>query len=283
MGEHISAWEKVKLARHPKRPTSIDLIKALFPDFIELHGDRSFADDHAIIGGLGTINGIPMTIIAEEKGKTTDEKIHHNFGMPHPEGYRKAIRLMKQAEKFKRPILAIIDTPGAYPGIGAEERGQAQAIAYNLKTMMGLKTPIIVIVLSEGGSGGALAIGVGDIVMMFENAIYAILSPEGYASIIYKDATKADKAAELMKLTAEDLKRLGVIDTIITEHEGLHIDPDFGIQSFKKELSKALNKLSQLSDAKLLAQRYSKYRKMGVFIEQGENHETEPTHDQNRL
>jgi len=283
MGEIITAWEKVKLARHPKRPTSQDLIKALFPDFIELHGDRSFADDHAIIGGLGTINGIPMTIIAEEKGKTTDEKIYHNFGMPHPEGYRKAIRLMKQAEKFKRPILCIIDTPGAYPGIGAEERGQAQAIAYNLKTMMGLKTPIIVVVLSEGGSGGALAIGVGDTVMMFENAIYAILSPEGYASIIYKDATKADKAAELMKLTAEDLKRLGVIDTIITEHEGLHVDPDFGIQAFKKELTKALKKLSQLSDAKLLAQRYQKYRKMGVFIEQGENHETEPTHDQNRL
>ncbi|MBU1141422.1 MAG: acetyl-CoA carboxylase carboxyl transferase subunit alpha, partial [Firmicutes bacterium] len=223
MSEINTAWEKVKLARHSKRPTASYLIKELFPDFIELHGDRGFADDEAITAGLGTFNGIPMTIIAEEKGRTTEEKIKHNFGMPHPEGYRKAIRLMKQAEKFKRPILCIIDTPGAYPGIGAEERGQAQAIAYNLKTMMGLKTPIIVVVLSEGGSGGALAIGVGDHIFMFENSIYAILSPEGFASIIYKDSSQADHAASIMKLTAEDLKGFGVIDTIIYEQEGLHI------------------------------------------------------------
>ncbi|MBU1094651.1 MAG: acetyl-CoA carboxylase carboxyltransferase subunit alpha [Firmicutes bacterium] len=271
------AWEKVKLARHPKRPTASYLIKELFPDFIELHGDRGFADDEAITAGLGTFNSIPMTIIAEEKGKTTEEKIKHNFGMPHPEGYRKAIRLMKQAEKFKRPILCIIDTPGAYPGIGAEERGQAQAIAYNLKTMMGLKTPIMVVVLSEGGSGGALAIGVGDHIFMFENSIYAILSPEGYASIIYKDSAQADHAASIMKLTAEDLKGFGVIDTIISEGEGLHINPDFGIQSFKTELAKTLKKLMTLSENKLLTQRYQKFRKMGVFVEQGESNETEST------
>ncbi len=273
------AWDKVRLARHPKRPTSSYIIKELFPDFIELHGDRGFADDQAIIGGIGTINGIPMTVIAEEKGGTTAEKIKHNFGMPHPEGYRKAIRLMKQAEKFKRPILCIIDTPGAYPGIGAEERGQAQAIAFNLKSMMGLKTQIIIVVLSEGGSGGALAIGVGDYVMMFENSIYAILSPEGFASIIYKDSTKADHAASLMKLTAEDLLHFNVIDTIIPEGEGLHINPNFGIQELKKEISKTIKKLIPLSTTKLLHNRYEKFRKMGVFVEQGENNENESTND----
>jgi acetyl-CoA carboxylase carboxyl transferase subunit alpha len=277
MSETNTAWQKVKLARHPKRPTSQYLIKELFTDFIELHGDRGFSDDHAIIGGIGTINSIPVTIIAEEKGVTTEEKIRHNFGMPHPEGYRKAIRLMKQAEKFNRPIICIIDTPGAYPGIGAEERGQAQAIAYNLKTMMGLKTPIIVVVLSEGGSGGALAIGVGDQVLMFENSIYAILSPEGYASIIYKDSSKADHAASIMKLTAQDLLGFGVIDTIVPENEGLHIDPDFGIKALKKELTKSITKLSKLSTSKLLDQRYQKYRKMGVFVEQGEDNESKPT------
>ncbi|MCR3906389.1 MAG: acetyl-CoA carboxylase carboxyltransferase subunit alpha [Tenericutes bacterium] len=280
MSETINtAWQKVKLARHPKRPTSQYLIKELFTDFIELHGDRGFGDDHAITGGIGTINSIPVTVIAEEKGVSTEEKIKHNFGMPHPEGYRKAIRLMKQAEKFNRPIICIIDTPGAYPGIGAEERGQAQAIAYNLKSMMGLKTPIIVVVLSEGGSGGALAIGVGDQVLMFENSIYAILSPEGYASIIYKDSSKADHAASIMKLTAQDLLGFGVIDTIIPENEGLHIDPDFGIKALKKELTKSIAKLSKLSTSKLLDQRYKKYRKMGVFVEQGEENENNPTND----
>lgn len=275
MSDKNIAWEKVKLARHPKRPTSQLIIKALCPDFIELHGDRQYADDHAIIGGIGTISNIPVTIIAEEKGVTTEEKIRHNFGMPHPEGYRKALRLMRQAEKFDRPILCIIDTPGAYPGIGAEERGQAQAIAYNLQQMMGLKTPIIVVVLSEGGSGGALAIGVGDHVMMFENSIYAILSPEGYASIIYKDASQADHAASLMKLTAEDLKKLGVIDTIIKEKEGLHVEPYFGIENLKTELSKQLKKLTQLPHHKLLEKRYQKYRQMGVFEEKGVIHESE--------
>ncbi len=279
MSNRNIAWEKVQLARHPKRPTASTLVKFLFPDFIELHGDRRFADDEAITAGLGTFNNIPMTIIAEEKGRTTEEKIKHNFGMPHPEGYRKAERLMKQAEKFKRPVLCIIDTPGAYPGIGAEERGQAQAIASNLKTMMGLKTPIIVVILSEGGSGGALAIGVGDHIFMFENSIYAILSPEGFASIIYKDSTKADHAASIMKLTADDLKGFGVIDTIIKEKEGLHINPDFAFDSLKNELTKVLKKLMALKEDKLLKQRYLKYRKMGIFMEQGETDEAKSTED----
>jgi acetyl-CoA carboxylase carboxyl transferase subunit alpha len=225
-----TAWERVKLARHPQRPTAIKLIKSLFPDFIELHGDRMFADDKAIIGGLGTLNGIT----------------------------------------FHRPILCIIDTPGAYPGIGAEERGQASAIATNLKEMMGLKTPIIVVVLSEGGSGGALAIGVGDHVYMFENSVYAILSPEGYASIIYKDSQKADVAAELMKLTAEDLLHFHVIDEIIQEGEGLHINPDFGFDELKKRIIKSQKKLVSYDVKKLLKSRYQKFRTMGVYREQGE-------------
>ncbi|MBE0701555.1 MAG: acetyl-CoA carboxylase carboxyltransferase subunit alpha [Acholeplasmataceae bacterium] len=270
-----TAWEKVKLARHPKRPTSAFLIGQLFPDFLELHGDRQFGDDLAIVGGIATFNGIAVTIIAEEKGVDTEDKIKHNFGMPHPEGYRKAIRLMKQAEKFKRPIICIIDTPGAYPGIGAEERGQAQAIAYNLREMMSLKTPIVIVVLSEGGSGGALAIGVGDDILMFENSIYAILSPEGFASILFKDSSKADHAASLMKLTAQDLKGFNVIDTIIKEGNGLHIDADFGVGELRKQLTKSLAKLTKLSENTLLNKRYLKFRNMGDFIEQGEKNESQ--------
>lgn len=272
-----TAWEKVKLARHPKRPTAIKLIKTLFLDFIELHGDRNFADDQAIIGGLGTLNGVTYTIIAEEKGTTTEDKIAHNFGMPHPEGYRKALRLMKQAEKFKRPILCIIDTPGAYPGIGAEERGQASAIATNLKEMIGLKTPVIVVVLSEGGSGGALAIGVGDACYMFENSVYAILSPEGYASIIYKDSQKADVAAALMKLTAEDLLRFNVIDAIINENQGLHVNPDFGFDQLKKVLINTQQKLSSYDLDTLLQNRYSKFRQMGTHKDEGEANDESTT------
>src|SRR5690554_2313338 len=206
-----SAWDTVKLARHPERPTSIDLINYLFTDFMELHGDRQFSDDHSIIGGIGFLGKVPVTIIAQEKGVKTEEKIKRNFGMPHPEGYRKALRLMKQAEKFNRPIITIIDTPGAYPGIGAEKRGQAGAIAVNLQEMFNLKTPIISVVLSEGGSGGALAIGVADRIAMFENAIYSILSPEGFAAILYKDNTLASQAAELMKITAKDLKEFRIV------------------------------------------------------------------------
>jgi acetyl-CoA carboxylase carboxyl transferase subunit alpha len=265
--KQMTAWERVKLARHQKRPTSKDLIAHMVSDFVELKGDRNFRDDPSIIAGIGTFKGIPITIIAQEKGSNTEEKIKHNFGMAHPEGYRKALRLMRQAEKFQRPVLCIIDTPGAYPGIGAEERGQAQAIAFNLREMMSIKTPIICVVLGEGGSGGALAIGVGDYIMMFENSIYAILSPEGYASIIYKDATKASDAAELMKLTSYDLKEFGIIDEIIDEQEGLHENPDFGFQQFEEALQKTLKKLIKMPVQKRLDQRYMKFRQIGVYDE----------------
>lgn len=261
-----TAWQHVLLARHPKRPTSRILINTLFDDFIELKGDRQYRDDASIIGGLATLNGIPVTIIAEEKGSTTNDKILHNFGMPHPEGYRKALRLMKQAEKFKRPIVTIIDTPGAYPGIGAEERGQAQAIALNLQEMMGLKVPIMVVVLSEGGSGGALAIGVGDHVMMFEHAIYSILSPEGFATILFKDAKQAEHAASLMKLTANDLLQFNVIDEIIPEGSGLHETKE-GLFNLKSALSRNLTQLLQDRISITMQKRYQKYRQMGVFLE----------------
>lgn len=265
MNEQKTAWERVLLARHPKRPTSIDLIQYLFPDFIEFHGDRVFGDDAAIIGGIGTLQNQVMTVIAQEKGVATEDKIKHNFGMPHPEGYRKAIRLMRQAEKFERPILCIIDTPGAYPGITSEERGQARAIAYNLKEMLALKVPILVVVLGEGGSGGALAIGVGDKVFMFENSIYAILSPEGFASILYKDSSKANEAAEWMKLTAGDLYKLQVIDEVIEEQGGLHENPGFGFGNLKQKLEEALGELLKLEKQELVEKRKLKYRNMGKY------------------
>jgi len=260
-----SAWEIVRLARHPKRPTSKTLIKELFPDFMELHGDRLFGDDPSIMGGIASFQGKPMTIIAQEKGVTTEDKIYRNFGMAHPEGYRKALRLMKQAEKFNRPIICIIDTPGAYPGIGAEERGQAGAIALNLREMSRIKVPIIAIVLSEGGSGGALGIGVGDSVAMFENSIYSILSPEGFASILFKDASKAAEVASLMKLTAADLFQLEVIDTVLMEEGGLHISFHAGFTHLKNHLELELNRLTQVPKEKLLENRYLKFRKLGQY------------------
>lgn len=261
-------WEKVRLARHPKRPTAMVVIKQLFPDFLELHGDRQFGDDASLVGGLATFMGQPVTVIAQEKGSTTDEKIARNFGMPHPEGYRKALRLMKQAEKFHRPIIFIIDTPGAYPGIGAEERGQAQAIAYNLFEMIALKTPLIGIVLSEGGSGGALAIGVTDTLLMLENSIYSIISPEGFASILFKDSTKAKAAAALMKLTADDLLSLGIIDAIVPEGKnGFHEDMPFTIQQLKVLLQKSLKQLTKMTIPNLIKQRERKFRQIGVFEE----------------
>ncbi len=266
----MTAWERVQLARHPKRITAKGLIDILFDEFIELKGDRLFSEDHAMIGGIGLLNDIPITVIAEEKGTTTQDKIKHNFGMPHPEGYRKALRLMKQAEKFNRPILTIVDTPGAYPGIDAEERGQARAIALNLFEMSQVKVPIIVLVLSEGGSGGALAIGVGDHIMMYENAIYSILSPEGFASILYKDSSKASEAAEIMKLTAHDLHELKIIDEVIKEKEGLHINPKDGLNDLKQSILKQIKKLSKYSKDKLVEERYQKFRKMGVYESRGD-------------
>jgi acetyl-CoA carboxylase carboxyl transferase subunit alpha len=271
----LSAWETVKLARHPKRPTSRTLINHIFHDFLELHGDRNYRDDEAIIAGLGTIGQYHVTIIAQEKGLNTEDKIKHNFGMPHPEGYKKALRLMKQAEKFNRPIITIIDTPGAYPGIGAEQRGQAQAIANNLFEMSQIKVPIISVVLSEGGSGGALAIGVGDRILMFEHAIYAILSPEGFASILYKDSTKAIEAAEHMKLTAQDLFNFKIVDEVIAEHEGLHIETNTGFNNLQKTLLKTLKELNTMSESLRLEKRYQKYRQIGVYKKGNENEQSE--------
>ncbi|BCR36303.1 acetyl-CoA carboxylase carboxyltransferase subunit alpha [Mariniplasma anaerobium] len=279
MSQKKTAWEIVKLARHPKRMTSRTLIDLLFTDFIEMKGDRLFKDDQSIIGGIAKCNAIPITIIAEEKGKDTEDKIKHNFGMPHPEGYRKAIRLMKQAEKFNRPIITIIDTPGAYPGIEAEERGQARAIAYNIFEMMKLRVPILVIILSEGGSGGALAIGVGDYIMMFENAIYSILSPEGFASILFKDSQQAEKAATMMKLTAKDLLAFNVIDQIILEKEGLHENPLYGIEQLKKHLGTNLTKLMKQNKDSLLKNRYEKFRSIGIYSEEGENNDSSEDQD----
>lgn len=260
-----TAWETVKLARHPERPTSIDLINYLFTDFIELHGDREFGDDKSIIGGIGFFGETAVTVIAQEKGLTTDEKIKRNFGMPHPEGYRKALRLMRQAEKFNRPIITIIDTPGAYPGIGAERRGQGGAIALNIQQMFELETPIISVVLSEGGSGGALAIGVSDKLAMFENAIYSILSPEGFATILYKDNTKAKEVSELMKIRASDLLSFKIADTIISEGEGLHINREHGYNELKKWINKTLKKLVKTPTSQLLDERYNKFRNQGIY------------------
>lgn len=259
---NITAWERVELARKLERPKTCDYINNIFDDFIELHGDRNFADDKAIVGGIATIDGIAVTVIGEQKGKNAKENIERNFGMPSPEGYRKALRLMKQAEKFKRPIITFIDTPGAHPGIGAEERGQGEAIAQNIMEMSKLKVPIICIVIGEGSSGGALAIGVGDKIVMLENAIYSILSPEGFASILYKDASKAKEAAQNMKITAQDLKELGIIDDIIKEPKGgVQEDIEKVIKDLRKYIIKNVKQLQKLTKEELIEQRYQKFRK----------------------
>lgn len=258
-----TAWEKVQMARQMDRPKALDYINNLFDDFIELHGDRNFGDDKSIIGGIALLDQMPVTVIGEQKGKNAKENIERNFGMPEPEGYRKALRLMKQAEKFKRPIITFIDTPGAYPGMGAEERGQGEAIARNIMEMSNLKVPIICIVIGEGSSGGALAIGVGDKIVMLENAVYSILSPEGFASILYKDASKAKEAAENMKITANDLKKLGIIDDIIKEpKDGVAKDFEQVISKLKPYIVKNIRELEKLDTDTLLVQRYEKFRKI---------------------
>lgn len=257
----LTPWEKVKLARMPIRPTGIDYIERIFEGFIELHGDRLYGEDRAIIGGLAFFDDIPVTVIAQQKGRNTKENIARNFSMPHPEGYRKALRLMKQAEKFKRPVVCFIDTPGAFCGIGAEERGQGEAIATNLAEMMMLKTPIISVVISEGGSGGALALGVADKVYMLEHAIYSILSPEGFASILYKDSAKAETAAKDMKLTAQDLYQFGIIDGIIPEPSGgAHNDYEFVTGRTREIIEKDLKELMLLPVDDMLKKRYRKFR-----------------------
>ena len=260
----ISAWDRVNIARKAERPKSLDYINKIFTNFIELHGDRYFGDDKSIIGGIAELDEIPVTVIGEQKGKNAKENIERNFGMPNPEGYRKALRLMKQAEKFNRPIITFIDTPGAYPGIGAEERGQGEAIAKNLFEMSQLKVPTISIVIGEGSSGGALALGVTDIIIMLENAIYSILSPEGFASILYKDSSKSSEAAEKMKITSKELKKLGVIDNIVKEPEGgAQEDFETVCQNLKDIVKKYIKELSNKTQDELIEQRYGKYRKIG--------------------
>jgi acetyl-CoA carboxylase carboxyl transferase subunit alpha len=259
----ISAWERVTIARMPERPKALDYINEIFTDFIELHGDRNFRDDKAIVGGIAKLDEIPVTVIGEQKGKKAKENIERNFGMPNPEGYRKALRLMKQAEKFKRPIITFIDTPGAYPGMGAEERGQGEAIARNMLEMSNIKVPIICIVIGEGSSGGALAIGVGDRIVMLENAIYSILSPEGFASILYKDSSKAKEAAENMKITAKDLKKFGIIDKIIEEpKDGVQDDFKKVSDDLKHYIKEELKELRKYTEEELVEKRYEKFRKM---------------------
>ena len=260
----ITAWDRVVLARQLERPKALDYINAIFEEFVELHGDRNFGDDKAIIGGIATLKGMPITVIGEQKGKNVKENMERNFGMPEPEGYRKALRLMKQAEKFGRPIITFIDTPGAYPGLGAEERGQGEAIARNLLEMSRLQVPVICIVIGEGSSGGALALGVGDRIVMLENAVYSILSPEGFASILYKDSSKSSEAAEKMKITASDLKEMNIIDEIISEPEGgAQNDIDKVANSIKKYLVKNIKMLKNMNKSELLNKRYEKFRKIG--------------------
>lgn len=265
---NMEPWDRVQVARHPARPTTLDYIERVFEDFIELHGDRSFRDDEAIVGGIASLNGQAITIIGHQRGKTTKENIRRNFGMPHPEGYRKALRLMMQAEKFGRPIICLIDTKGAYPGKAAEERGQSEAIARNLFEMAGLRVPIISIVIGEGGSGGALALGVANKIFMLENSTYSVISPEGAASILWKDASLAKQAAEAMKITAPDLKEMGVIDGIIPEvGGGAHKNVDKQAITMKECIQDTLLQLNAMSPEQLVADRYDKFKNIGQFIE----------------
>jgi len=264
----LTPWQRVLIARHPQRPYTADYIKAICTNFIELHGDRSFSDDASIIGGLALLDGRPVVVIGHQKGRTVQESMRRNFGMPHPEGYRKAMRLMKLAEKFKRPVLCFIDTPGAYPGIGAEERGQARAIALNLMEMAALKTPIICTIVGEGGSGGALAIGIGDRVLMCENSWYSVISPEGCAAILFRDASRASEAAAALKLTAPELKNLGIVDEVIPEPRGgAHRDPQATAQALKAAIMAHLDQLRALSTDQLMSNRYRKFRSLGTWRE----------------
>lgn len=259
-----AAFERVQLARHPDRPYTMDFIERLFEEFVELHGDRRFADDPAIVCGLARFHGLPVVVIGHQKGRDTKQRSYRNFGMPKPEGYRKALRAMKLAEKFRRPIITLIDTPGAYPGIDAEERGQAEAIAYNLREMARLKVPVIVTVIGEGGSGGALAIGVGDQVMMLENAVYSVISPEGCAAILWKDSSQADRAAEGLRLTAQNLFEEKIVDQIISEPpDGAHTDYDQAARFLDSALSERLAEAVSSSQEARLERRYAKLRQFG--------------------
>lgn len=263
---NLKPWDRVQMARYQERPSTLDYIDVLFTNFIEMHGDRLFGDDAAIVAGVAFYQDEPVTIIGHQRGKGTKENIRRNFGMPHPEGYRKALRHMKQAEKFNRPIICFIDTKGAYPGKAAEERGQSEAIARNLMEMAGLTVPIICIVIGEGGSGGALALGVGDHIHMLENATYSVISPEGAAALLWKDAGLAQKAAETMKITSYDLKQLGVIDEIIPEPKGgAHRDVQLQAENINQVLEQSLNNLRGYSTEELLEKRWEKYKQIGEY------------------
>jgi acetyl-CoA carboxylase carboxyl transferase subunit alpha len=268
ISKELTPQQIVQIARHPKRPYTLDYIEFLTSDFLELHGDRRYGDDPAIVCGFAFYKDRSVGIVGHQKGRTTKERIYRNFGQPNPEGYRKALRVMRLAEKFGCPIISLIDTQGAAPGIGAEERGQAEAIAYNLREMSMLRVPIVCIVIGEGGSGGALAVGAGDQVMMLENSFYSVISPEGCAAILWKDQTAVAQAAENLKIRAGDLLELGLIDKIIPEPPGAaHIDPETTYKNVDKVLSQTLKKLEQKPIDELLAERYQKFRKMGVYVE----------------
>jgi acetyl-CoA carboxylase carboxyl transferase subunit alpha len=265
---NLTSWQRTQIARHPNRSYAMDYIRLMLTDFIELHGDRAFADDRAIVGGLARLEGMPLVVIGHQKGRDTKEKLARNFAMANPEGYRKALRLMKMAEKFGKPVLTLVDTPGAYPGIGAEERGQAEAIARNLREMSGLRVPIVVVISGEGGSGGALGIAVGDTVLMLEYAIYSVISPEGCASILWRDPAKAPEAAAAMGITVQTLKRLDLIDEIVPEPTGgAHRNHQEMATTLKGFLVKAFERLNRVPAEELLEQRYQKFRRMGVFEE----------------
>ncbi len=265
----LSAWGHVQLARHPQRPHSLDYFQRILAGFSEVHGDRAFGDDPAIVCGFGSFRGRQVMAIGQQKGRNTEERVHRNFGMPRPEGYRKALRCMKLAEKFGRPIVTLLDTPGAYPGKDAEERGQAEAIARNLHEMASLQVPLVAVCIGEGGSGGALALGVGNRVLMLENAIYSVISPESCAAIVWRDSGKAELAANALKLTAKDLSKLGLVDRIVSEPPGgAHEDVNAAAELLADAVEGELEDLAELSAEQLVEQRYSKFRKMGAFFEE---------------
>jgi len=264
----LTRWQRVQLARHPNRPYTLDYIARIFTDFVELHGDRAYADDPAIVAGIAKLAGKPVAIVGHQKARDTKEKLRRNFGMPHPEGYRKALRIMKMAARFNRPVISLVDTPGAYPGIGAEERGQAEAIARNLLEMSHLPVPILIIIIGEGASGGALGIGVGDRVLMLENTWYSVISPEGCAAILYHDSSNAPQAAEAMRVTSQDLSELGLIDKIIKEPSGgAHSDHEQAAAILKETIKEELAALADLSAEELVRRRIEKFSKMGVWLE----------------
>ncbi|MDX2207560.1 MAG: acetyl-CoA carboxylase carboxyltransferase subunit alpha [Gemmatimonadales bacterium] len=264
----LTPMQRVMVARHPRRPYTLDYLSSIFTDFIELHGDRLFRDDPAIVGGWARLAGVSVMVIGHQKGRDTKDNLKRNFGMPHPEGYRKALRLMQMASRFGAPVITLIDTPGAYPGLGAEERGQSEALARNILEMSALPTPIISVVVGEGGSGGALALGVADRVLMFENSVYSVISPEGCAAILWKDATQRERAAEALKITGEDLLRLGIVDEVLTEPVGgAHADPDAAGETLRAALIRHLTELRRIRGDRLVKKRHDKFAAMGAYAE----------------